>query len=405
MKFELDCASTLFVLGRNDARNYKIRFAIHLHEPIDEAALQSALSAAVKKYPYFFLRFVRGFSHLYAEPTEYAPRVTRAGINSYRQLYEAQVSCCGNTIFLEYSHFITDGRGGLEFLVYLTAEYLSRKHPGTDFLRRITVPSVQEQSENGYYACGKGLQGAGRRGRAYQIKGTPLGCAVTPKSCTYRLSASEIRQLAKDQQVSVTELMSALLCIAIWGVWKEHSSEAWPTKIRLSVPVDLRPRFSCHTMRNFSLNVYPEANPAKDDMILSALCEKFHRYMADATEQKRLAGRCTLAERIGNGPLIRALPFSWKRKLVQAVQDLSFTGSTMTFSNLGIVRFPEGMAAHVAGLELAFSPKPESPYSCSMLTVDDELRLTLLRSIHEPLLEAQLETVFQKQNIHFATVL
>ena len=402
MQFELDCASTLFVLGRSEDRNYQIQFTLRMKEPIDEAILQTALAAAAKQYPYFFSRFVRGFSRLYAEPAGYAPKAVRTGSRPYRQLYDPQVSYFDSTILLKYSHFITDGRGGLEFLRCLAAEYLSRKHPGADFCSALSIPSVQEQSENGYRLCGKGLRGAGRRGIAYRIKGTPMGCAVEPRVSTYRLSASEVRRLAKEHQASVTELMAALLFQAIWGVQKENGPGAWPTKIRLSVPVDLRSRFSCHTMRNFSLNLYPETDPARDDMDLSALCGRIHSYMARAMEPDRLAGRCALAERIGNGALIRALPFQWKQKLVRMALNLPSAGSTMTFSNLGAVPLPEGMDAYIDALELSFTPKPESPYSCAMLTVGDDLRLTLLRTIHEPLLEPQLEQLFQQQGIGYS---
>ena len=155
-------------------------------------------------------------------------------------------------------------------------------------------------------------------------------------------------------------------------------------------------------MRNFSLNVYPEADPAREDMALPALCGRVREYMKWAAALDRLAGRCALAERMGNGALVRALPFTLKRALVQAALAFPAAGSTMTFSNLGAVRLPEGMALYAAGLDVSFSPKPGFPYSCAMSTLGDDLRLTLLRSIREPLLEEQLERVFQAQGLEFS---
>ena len=244
MKFELDCASALFALGRSGERPYRIRFSLHLRESVEAAALQAALDAAARRYPAFCIRLIRGFSRLYGETAGCAPRVTRSGEDPYRRLWENQVAYTDHTILLDYSHFITDGRGGLQFLVYLAAEYLSRTHPGTNFPDAIPVPALEQQLENGYRAHGKGLRGARRRGRAWQFRGTPLGCAVAPRVNTYRLSAPEVRQLAKEYQVTVTAYMGALLCAAIGGVWREHGPQ--PGKLRLSVPVDLRPRFSCH---------------------------------------------------------------------------------------------------------------------------------------------------------------
>lgn len=67
----------------------------------------------------------------------------------------------------------------------------------------------------------------------------------------------------------------------------------------------------------------------------------------------------------------------------------------MTFSYLGAVRLLEGMAPYAVGLEVSFSPKPGSPYSCAMSTLGDDLRLTLL--------EEYLERVFQAQGLGFST--
>ena len=405
---ELDCASTMFVLGRNEERNYKIQLSAHLRSAIDPIPLQAALVSTVKQYPYFFVRFVSKSGRLFADPVKDIRKITMAQPGSWLQAYreaaacEAQIAYTRNTIILEYSHAVSDGKGGLEVLLHLITEYLSQTGCGEKILKLAPpVPSIREQTANGYQIHAKGFKSGKKRGIAYKMRGKPLGTAIFPKTTSYLLSASEIRAFAKEYQVSVTEFLSALLCIAIWNIQKDSGSGNWPTRIRLSIPVDLRPRFSCRTLRNFSLNVYPEIDPAKEDMELPAVCTKFRRYMEGATAVKQLAGRCTQIEKIGNAGVLKVLPVGLKRKVIQAALDLPFTGSTMTFSNMGTVGLPEELQLYVDSMKLIFSAKPEAPYSCSAITVGDSLRLTLLRTIGEPLLETQLEKLLDDLNINY----
>lgn len=57
MRFELGPASTMFLMGRSNQRNYLIRLWAVLYEPIDERILQAALDRTLVKYPWFFIRF------------------------------------------------------------------------------------------------------------------------------------------------------------------------------------------------------------------------------------------------------------------------------------------------------------------------------------------------------------
>lgn len=405
---ELDCASTMFLLGRSENRNYKVQLSAHLCDAINPTILQAALTSTAEQYPFFFVRFVSKAGRLFAEPVRNIPKVASADPGSWLQTYrnttscETQVAYTRNTVILEYSHAVSDGRGGLKILLHLIMEYLARKNCNEEILKAHAAPAIIEQTANGYQLYAKGFQSGKKSGIAYKIKGTPLGTAVFPKISSYLLSTAEVKRLAKAHQASVTEFLSALFCIAIWNIQKEYTPRSWPTKIRLCVPVDLRPRFSCDTLRNFSLNVYPEVNPARDDMELSAICTKIHRYMERTTAADQLAGRCSQVEKIGNSSIVKLLSVAWKSRIIQAVLSLPFIGSTITFSNMGVVSLPEELQPHVDDMKMVFSAKPESPYSCTAITVGDNLRLTLLRTIGEPLLEKQLEKLLTDLNISFA---
>lgn len=282
----------------------------------------------------------------------------------------------------------------------LTAEYLSLKYRDESIVNGISGCPLFEQITNGYQACAAGLVTTKKSGIAYKIKGKQeTGSLVN--GTIFRLSTSQIRGLSKEQGASVTEYIAALLCMGIWNIQQESTNSRGRRKIRLAVPVNLRTRFSCRTLQNFSLNVYPEIAPAIDQPQLSDICGKIHQYMKTALDPKRLAGRCGLCNLAANSPVIEVLPLHIKKRIVQGVLDFPLTGSSMTFSNLGAVALPPTMRTFITDMGVVFSPKPESPYSCTLISLEDTMNLSFLRTIKLPLLEKELEQLFCQFNISY----
>lgn len=404
---ELDCASTMFVLGRTEKRKSMIRLSITLYEQIEKNILQTALERTIGKYPYFFVRFVAEGNRLFAEPSGQIPKVReKQEISCFQtgrndKVWESQVMYSDKSILLEYFHAVSDGMGGMQFLLHLTAEYLLLKYNDGTIIRIPPVIPIQEQAENGYHKYGRSLSLKRSGKTAYKIKGTLKPAGETTIN-TYRLYRDEIKNLSKKYGVSVNEFMSAILSIAIWNIQK--MGEGKNKKIRISIPVNLRTRFPCRTMRNFTMNVYPEADPFTESMELSAICMKFHRYMEQSLSTSLLAGRCADAETLSGSVLLSLLPLSVKRWLVQTGLDCPITGSSMTFSNMGNIVLPEGMKLYVDNLGMIFSTKPECPYSCSLISLGNKMNLTFLRTLEEPLLEMQFEKLLQDKKISYQKI-
>lgn len=403
---ELDPASTMFVLGRTEKRNYLIRLSITLFEPVEKDFLQISLEKTIQKYPYFFIRIVKKQNRLFTVPAKDIPEVTEKSpldclkLQGQSENCEAQVTYFDKTIILEYSHVVSDGKGGMEFLLSLTAEYLSLKYHERSIANSRPVIPICEQTVNGYKTHAKGLCGQKKSGIAYKIKGTPVPSSFVHITA-FQLPVDVIKRRAKEQQVSVTEYMAALLCMGIWNIQQKAQRNQKCKKIRLAVPVNLRTRFPCNTMRNFVLNVYPEINSQTNTLNLPAVCKQIHQYMKNATDMKQLSGRCTSSTFVCDSFLMDIMPLSIKKRIVRTTLDFPFTGSSMTFSNLGVITLPSEMRSHIMDFGIVFSAKPETPYSCSLISLDEAMNLTFLRTIKEPLLEFQLEQILRKLNINY----
>lgn len=405
MRFELGPASTMFLIGRNEQRNYLIRLSATLYEPIEETILQTALEMTIEKYPYFFIRFIGVQNRLFAEPAMCIPAVKENRDTSSLKLWEGHKNCearvtySGKIIFLEFFHAISDGKGGMEFLTYLTAAYLSLRYHDEGILQRVLPIPQNRQLENGYRKYAKGFQTKKAHGSAFQIRGTPGSVKIT----NYCLPVVEIKRAAKIYGASITEFIAALLCCAIAGIQREKHPENQQKGIRLLIPINLRTRFPCNTMRNFSLNVSLETS-AKENGDLSRLCSKFHQYMQRAVKPEKLAGQCASVSKVCDSGIVKWLPLSVKKWLVQTGLDLPCSGNSLTFSNMGETFWPEELKTHVETLGMVFSTKPDSPYSCAAISINGKLRLTLVRAIMEPVLERQLEKTLSVQCISFKKI-
>ena len=402
MCFEADPAAAMFLLGRSEQRNYLIGLSATLYEPVNIATLQAALKRTAAVYPYFFVRFVCVQNRLLAEPAEHIPELTEKKDIYCLKPWEGQESCEARgtysfkTICLEFSHAVSDAKGGMEFLKRLIAEYLSLLYRDNRILQGVPAIPKSSQLENGYRKYAKGFRAKKSRGSAFRIKGVQ----APAKLISYCLSVREVKQAARRYGAGVTALISALLCLAVNAIQEESVPENGMKKIRLLLPLNLRTRFDCDTMRNFTSNASLEAAPEETGDI-ARLCVQFHQIIQAAAEPERLAGQCASAAKIYELKIMKILPVSIKKWLVQTVLALPVTGNSLTFSNLGAVFLPEELKAHIAGLSMAFSTKPESPYSCSAISIGDKLCLSFLRTIKEPVLETQFEKILRCQGLRF----
>jgi len=111
-----------------------IRIGITLTEPVDEQALRLALSKAAQRYPYFAVRLSRRGEEYVMEPNDLpfvvspdGNTVTLGSAESNFHIFTFAYEGC--RIYLDTSHFFTDGNGMFPFLKTLLYYYLQTVHP------------------------------------------------------------------------------------------------------------------------------------------------------------------------------------------------------------------------------------------------------------------------------------
>lgn len=115
-------------------RPYKIqcRYQYTLHEAVDPALMQQALTGAVARAPYFAQRLVWEKGEAFLEPNP-APCRLRLGsampeMPEQTDGYLFSVSCEGATVFIDWNHFIADGHGIARLIVLLLQLYWNLRY-------------------------------------------------------------------------------------------------------------------------------------------------------------------------------------------------------------------------------------------------------------------------------------
>ena len=132
---KLDNAAKIYpaVMSRKWMALYRI--SVTLKDDIDKALLAKALASTLKRIPFFSYRLRHGFFWYYLDRQQTAPAIeedvanpcVRMVINSDNP-HLFRVRCWRRRIAIEVFHALTDGTGGMTFLMTMTAEYMRLKY-------------------------------------------------------------------------------------------------------------------------------------------------------------------------------------------------------------------------------------------------------------------------------------
>lgn len=398
---ELDTAAIMFPLAFSEDHQSLVRLSAVMNESIDPLNLQLAVDRLLVLFPSFYVRLVHDSLHYYFEKLDSAPKVLKDDRNESYSMTQDELSQCvfkvivsKNRIILEYFHAVSDGIGGSIFLKSLIAEYLMIHY-------EIEIPSILATETGQEFAIENNLSDAyqeiegnqwcfGYRPESYVIKGKKdTHMHITE----FSFKTDKLVTYATLQGVTVTALIASILTLALFDLQKSTNNQK---DIRLSIPVDLRRRFGCNTLRNFSLPISIQAKNSKNVPQFTNLSQSFHKQLKVNAQKSKLASLVCGYVKLGKLERNALLPLWLKKKVVQSFFRVFKSRTCLTLSNLGMWRIPEIMKPYIKQFSMSLSTKPATPYSCGVVTVGNNLTVTFTRSIKEPLIEERFQTIMQK---------
>lgn len=367
------------------------RMAVTLDATVDPAQLDSALQTVIRRFPSFRYSIRRGMFWWFLQKLENDPAV-----GSFRRLtpidvkrnggYMFSLTCDGPRICLDVYHALTDGTGALTFLLSLVAEYL-KQTCGTaiEYGKWIFNPDDEPlagELEDGFDKFSGTKGSLDEEKKAWHIKGTEELPDVL-NSMGVSFSSEQVRAKAHELGCTVTELLSALMLTSLQEVHASQKGRKSP-HIRMELPVNLRPIFVSKTLRNYSSYVYLGLDVSNgyfsfEDALREVKYQK-RLYMQPARLTRRIAANVALEDNFG----VRIIPLFIKKPIINIINFLKGDNyGTYTFSNIGNVDIPEGVAQHIRDLNFVLGRTRGRSGSCAGVSFGGRMYLNFTRKIAE----------------------
>lgn len=414
--YRLDNSAKIYPAIVSDRQTTLFRVTATLKTTVDPLLLQKALEKLYDRFPYFNVSLRKGLFWNYLEQNRETPFVHHdtpspcENINTvYYNGYLYKVLFYKRRIAVEFSHVLTDGYGGLEFLKSLILEYLKLsgaevKNDGSIIEPESSVDPAEISDDHNRYAAIHGHEIQKERnlfggGKAFQIKGhlLPVGRYDV---ITGIVPVEDLKKISKRFDATVTELLTAVYIrsLALIRARKSNRRHA-EREIVIQVPVNMRKIFESSSMRNFSLFVTPRIGPGTPD--IGNLVSTVKDYMKKTTKKEHLLKIMVDNISVGENIWVRHVPLFIKLPIVRYIANTS--GSTQysgTLSNIGLVRLPESVERHVEEMGLMLGPDPHSKANCSVLGFRDRIFITFGRVVRESELERLFFTELVKLGAH-----
>jgi NRPS condensation-like uncharacterized protein len=408
---KLDNAAKIYPPASTRGWTAMFRLSVTLTEPVDPAALEKAQEAVLKRIPTFAYRLRRGVFWYYFEHMRGAPALQRDVGNPLVRMdfsenghFMYRVRYYRRRIAVEFFHALTDGTGGMSFLLTLAAEYMRVKY-GLDIpaVGPILDPGdapLSEEMEDSFLKHARNV-GASRAERpAYHARGTPEHTHFLNITTGIMPQAAVVAK-AKELGVSVTALFAALLIDSIQEIqFADPRARKRRLPVKVLVPVNLRRFYGAKTLRNFASYVNVGVDSRYGRWTFPEILNAVKHTMGLEISEKTLNARMSANVNAEKNFLVRAMPLVLKAPFLRVMFMLQGDRyNSTTLSNLGEVVLPEAMRPYVERLDFLLGVPVSNPVTCACVSYGGSVYLSFSRRTREPDIERAFFTALVKMGV------
>lgn len=249
-------------------------------------------------------------------------------------------------INLEVFHALTDGAGGITFLKELVYQYLRLKYP--DILKedkdKISSGIFLDKEDSYVKNFKKGHAKVYKSEKALTLNGERLPGDEMGVVHGY-FPVDELKAAAKKHGVTINQY---LVGVFIYAVYKEYLKEQ-PSRIpvRCCVPVNLRPYYDSHTMKNFFAMVFATFKPEKEKYTFSEVLEIVAEDLKKQITPENLNNIMSYNVSNEKNWILRAVPLVVKNFVMKQVYGVSARATSATVTNIGNIELKEPYKQYV----------------------------------------------------------
>ncbi len=351
---KLDNTANLFPVIANEDMTNVYRISANLTEEVDRVLLQEALNRILSQFSVFRMRLRMGFFWYYFEEnTRPAPIVRHeysypgAYIDKSRNNhYMFRVTYHDCRINLEVFHALTDGAGGILFLKELVYQYLRLRYPELLEQDKDKISSgIFLDKEDSYVKNFKKGQGKVYKSeKALTLQGERLAKGEVSVVHGY-LPVDQLKAVSKKYGVTINQYLVGTFVYAIYKEYLKKKSSKIP--IRCCVPVNLRPYYNSHTMKNFFAMVFATFTPEREDYTYEEVLDLVAKDLKEQVTPENLDKIMSYNVSNERNWILRAVPLVIKNFVLKQVYGMSTKATTSTVTNIGNIELKEPYRKYV----------------------------------------------------------
>lgn len=351
---KLDNTANLFPVIATEQMTNVYRISVSLTEEIDRVLLQESLDRILPKFLTFRMRLRMGvFWYYFEENTKPAPIVREeysspgAYIDKSRNNhYMFRVTYYKCRINLEVFHVLTDGAGGITFLKELVYQYLRLKYPKLLEVEKDKISSgIFLDKEDSYVKnFKKGHSKVYKSEKALRLTGERLPKEEMGIVHGY-FPVEQLKTASKKYGVTINQY---LVGVFVYSIYKEYlKSQPSKTPINCCVPVNLRPYYDSHTMKNFFAMVSAVFRPEKENYTLEEVLEIVTEDLKAQITPENLNNIMSYNVSNERNWILRAVPLFIKNIGIKLVYGASARATTATVTNIGNIELRDPYKKYV----------------------------------------------------------
>lgn len=394
--YKLDNAALMYPLIAREEGISVFRLSVLMNEQVDPEKLQLAVNDVCARFPTicgcvkngWFWPFidkpsvpivVKKQTKLPGRPMKLDSRRSQIRVNYFQ-----------NQIAVEFFHSATDGTGGILFLNTLVRRYLQLCGVETDTTNCYDyrdIPSLEEIRDNfAAVAVKKNPPHCPKKIKSATLNGTPLSGKFM---CVRGIcSASELQEVAKQHNATVTELLGSVQLLALSRL-ATVTATSTKNPIRILVPVNLRKMYNVETVRNFANYIFYQYNGQTE---LDEVIADVKKQVAEQMTDDYFRGMVSFNYNSGQSPLLKIVPLPVKRLFLRLIINSRGDGTVncSTLSNLGVIHAPTEFADHVLRYDFMLGKPAKNTVNFAVATYGD----VCVISQTNPFAEKDCEKVF-----------
>lgn len=388
-EFSIDNASILFLSLIRPYHTNSFRISAKLKKSILPEVLQEAVNRIHRRFP----SIVAGLRHdffQYRQVASDAPPVVRRDPGLLKPMSREELHKCAfrvyyqdTTVSIEVFHALTDGFGAIACMTALISEYiklLAQEESSSECKELVPLGKAQVWEVEDSYLRMADVQPKRSPSRFSYLPPRTASADWQVRTSSLTLDTKPLLDAAHRHGVTLNTLLTTILASTVMQMQIKERGDKALRPVRIMVPVNLRKMAGSRTLRNCSLYTLPTMEGHHRGLSIKQLCKVIHDQLQAQLTRENLFANVSSNVRMQNAWYFKMLP--WKLKSLILRLGYRFFGesnSSLTLTNLGIVRLPEALQSHVEDFQCIMTPRVTSPYGCTIMSFGNKLTLNMSR--------------------------